>query len=192
MLSIQWLKSLIFIFITMPGAFIYIVKEIPVFKYKSLGEIYLYILFIFDLILGFVFQKYFGIVFMGLVVVGTGVPLVCELNIWKFNDTYRKIVRIIVNNKSLFLFPILEEVHFRWILFTVGQTLSITIFAFILISGLSYGIAHIPYLGIKSLYKIIQGLILATLFVYVGLTMAVLCHISFNTFVYIYRLQYKG
>lgn len=176
----------------MPGAFIYIVKEIPVFQYKSLGSTYLYILFIFDLIIEFVFQKYFGLIFMGLVVVGTVFPLVCELNIWKFNDIYRKIIRTINKNKSLFLFPILEEIHFRCLLFMIGQTLSITTFAFVLISGLSFGISHIPYLGIKSIYKVVQGLILAILFVYVGLPMAVLCHVLFNILVYVYRMDYKG
>lgn len=101
---------------------------------------------------------------MILLIISVGVPLACELKLWKYNDTYRKIIRLISENQSLFLFPILEETHFRWVLFVIGKTISITSFDFVLISGLAFGIVHIPYLGRKSIYKIIQGLILAVLF----------------------------
>lgn len=115
---------------------------------------------------------------MILLIISVGVP-------------FRKIIRLISENQSLFLFPILEETHFRWVLFVIGKTISITSFDFVLISGLAFGIAHIPYLGRKSIYKIIQGLILAVLFFYIGLPMAVLCHVLFNVFVYVYRLELK-
>lgn len=80
-----------------------------------------------------------------------------------------------------------EEINFRWLLYNVGSKLQISIIDFIIISSLTFGLAHYPYLGKKGLSKIIQGGILSILYLKLGILMAILCHFTFNTFVYVSR-----
>lgn len=192
MLNIQWLKLFTFILLTMPGAFIYIFKKIRFFKYKSFGSIYLYVLLAFELILGILLKRPLGILSMVVIILGVGIPVLLELKSWRLADVYQRIIRVIGKNESLFIFPILEELHFRWLIYTVGQLLAITPFAFVLISGLSFGVSHIPYLGSKSIPKTIQGFLLAILFLNMGLMTSIVCHMMFNIFVYVYRVTSRG
>lgn len=176
----------------MPGAFIYVFRKIRFFRCKSFGSIYLYILFIFELILGSMLRRPFGMILLIVLILGAGIPVLLELKIWRFTDVYHNVIRIVGKNESIFIFPVLEEMHFRWLIYTMGQSLAITPLAFVLISGLSFGVSHIPYLGSKSILKAIEGFLFAILFLKLGLMVSIACHMMFNIFVYFYRVDSRG
>lgn len=173
----------------MPGAFIYILKMLPYFRFKSLGTLYLYVLFFFDLILSLVYQSTEYIYIILFTVCSVILSLAIELSAWKNPRIMLRTFQIIQEQKSIFIFPILEEFHFRWMIFLIGKTIGITLVSYVLISGLAFGISHLPYLGYRSVYKVIQGIIFAILFLKYGILISIICHFLFNTFVYFYRQQ---
>lgn len=190
-MNIQWLNFLFFVLLTMPGAFINFLKKIPVFRYNTSGNLYLFILFIYILFFSFLSNNYYLITLIFSIALVLVLPLIIELKIWKFSSVKNRVLRIIFNNSSLFIFPILEELNYRWLIYNVGQKLDITCFSYIIISSLAFGISHIPYLGNKSIYKIIQGFLLAFIFLKFGVLSSILCHALFNIFVYVYRIEMK-
>lgn len=183
--SIQWLEKVFFISLMMPGVFIFCLKPFSIFVYKKLGTIYLLILLLFELVGAITLKKWDAIEIIALVSFGSAVPIIVELNIRNVSVTLNRILSITEKNQSIFIFPILEELHFRWLIYNVGELLSITNMEFLIISALAFGIAHIPYLGEKSLYKTFQGVLLAALFLKLGVLVTILCHLFFNIFVYL-------
>ncbi|MEO5286242.1 CPBP family intramembrane glutamic endopeptidase [Limosilactobacillus allomucosae] len=182
MKNILWLDYLFFFLSIMPGAGIPYVKKI--FKYQTMGRLYLEILFVIQLAYSIIFQRYEVVGIYLCMLGGVIFPIILEKNIVGKSRDLSFIVNTISKYKSIFLFPVLEEINFRWLLFNAGKDVHQTFIDFIIISSLAFGISHYPYLGKKGLVKTFQGTLLSLLFIKYGLLMVILCHLMFNMFVF--------
>lgn len=187
-LHIQWLK-LVYILILMPGIFIFPLKKI--LRRMSTGSIYLLIMLVYQLAISFILKNYTNIYILVGLIIGVIIPLILEMYFNQGRYILRKIKQIILINSSVFVFPILEELQYRWGIYELGMLIHENQIEFVLISSLAFTVSHIPYLGIKGFSKVFQGIILGIIFVKFNICMCILCHLMFNVFVNI-RNERRG
>ncbi|MFD1125355.1 type II CAAX prenyl endopeptidase Rce1 family protein [Lentilactobacillus raoultii] len=97
------------------------------------------------------------------------------------------VLNILREKNSIFSFPLLEELHFRWLIYYTGLEIHQNFMTFIVISSLAFSFSHLPYLGFKrGTIKVFQGILMSILFLKYGVILTILCHMAFNIFVYFY------
>ncbi|WP_371391505.1 lysostaphin resistance A-like protein [Sporosarcina sp. OR05] len=97
--------------------------------------------------------------------------------------------------QTLILIPILEEYIFRFVMYELLTAHEIPPLFYITFSSLTFTFIHYFQLKAKSYYKLIVGIMLATVYVYTtNLFVVILMHVLFNVLVYLFKYthHYKG
>ncbi|WP_354417249.1 CPBP family glutamic-type intramembrane protease [Vagococcus lutrae] len=90
----------------------------------------------------------------------------------------------IVTIISVVLYPVIEEINFRYNLFQIMTTLNFSNFQFMILSTLSFTITHVISQGNRSLIKLFFALYQSLIFVvFENIYLNILTHVIFNFFV---------
>ncbi|WP_376716180.1 CPBP family intramembrane glutamic endopeptidase [Vagococcus lutrae] len=85
---------------------------------------------------------------------------------------------------SVVLYPVIEEINFRYNLFQIMTTLNFSNFQFMILSTLSFTITHVISQGNRSLIKLFFALYQSLIFVvFENIYLNILTHVIFNFFV---------
>ncbi|WP_367600674.1 CPBP family glutamic-type intramembrane protease [Limosilactobacillus fermentum] len=94
--------------------------------------------------------------------------------------------------RLIVMFPLFEELNFRYFLYLETKMLSISVIAFIILSTLSFFLTHLLYQGISAYIKLLFSFGQAVLLVLSNsIILVILVHIIFNILVFLDRLSVK-
>lgn len=102
-----------------------------------------------------------------------------------FKDRYTLLAIV-----SILLYPIVEELVFRYFLYQHFMSLGFPILYYFLVSSLSFTVTHMFHQGTKSIYKIVFALGQSILFWYSQeILLCIIVHMCFNVFVYFDKMS---
>ncbi|MEK1353698.1 CPBP family intramembrane metalloprotease [Limosilactobacillus fermentum] len=187
-MSILWLNVLL-IFTTFPGIIYVLFNAISIFRYLKMSTIYLGTLIVLVFFDCCVLDK--KILILVLVI------LLLPLGYASFEKKLLNLNRnILLKNMNYFrlivMFPLFEELNFRYFLYLETKMLSISVIAFIILSTLSFFLTHLLYQGISAYIKLLFSFGQAVLLVLSNsIILVILVHIIFNILVFLDRLSVK-
>lgn len=187
MYHIQWLKYVGFLITCFPGILLVILRNISKFRYIS--EFYKYLISISFVIL---FNSLFFINFWKEyveVIILLVIPITIFLLERKFLNFERRKSKLATNDKiallSIVLYPIMEELNYRYFILIYSSLLGYSSVQFIMISTLTFVFSHFLYQGNMSLIKIVFSFIQASVMVFTNNVFIVIgIHVIFNVLVY--------
>lgn len=89
----------------------------------------------------------------------------------------------------LVLIPVSEEFCFRWAVFAVGASLGIATIPLVILSVISFVIAHFFTQGLVGLWKMFIAIAAVALFMTWGIWAAIAMHMLFNLVVFLRKLS---
>lgn len=181
-MHILWL-NLVFLLNIFPGIVYALLRLFPYAKLAGKSKIYLYALII-VIATGLVsFQRVRLIIEVILMIV---VPYCYFLVEWIYkNRKFALLGKEASIYKYLVLFPALEELNFRYMLYIECQSNSLPIWVYISLSVLSFLVTHVYYQGKKGYIKIVFALGQTMTFIFMqNIFIVVIAHMIFNLLVY--------
>jgi len=183
----------LFLFTVYPGMLFFILQKLPIISRKSGFFQYLSTLFIVTIINGFLFPQ------SSIILIGGSSLLIASFGLFaveyilvekKYNNliaVYRK-NRVVI--QSVVQFPLLEELIFRYFIYQHCLYFGFNTIQYVLLSTLSFVIAHMFYQGAGSAVKIIFSFSLNCVFLLTkDIFVVIAIHIIFNFFVYLMRIS---
>lgn len=175
-----------FLFNVFPGIIYMFLRNVYFFKNSKTRNVYLIALITVDLISLLVLKEYKLIIFISISIIVPYIYIIFE----KIPLNSRKMFHNIKESNSMFniliLFPIFEELNFRFILFKDCYYLNLNNGVFLLVSILSFLITHLIYQGINALKKIPFSILQAILIMLTyNIWIIIITHIIFNILVFI-------